>query len=166
MSTWKCIVAVLALVCAGCQQQQPVVNLETEKKTILEMEAAWAKAGAAKDLDAFVSYYAEDAAVLEPNKPAHNGKAAIKAGLGELFALPGMSLDFKSTKVEVAASGEMAWSTGGYTLSFQDPKGATMSDRGKFVTVFAKQADGQWRVVADMFSSDLPPPAPPEQSKK
>ena len=29
---------------------------------------------------------------------------------------------------------------------------------GKFVEVWKKQADGQWKVVADMFSSDLPAP--------
>jgi uncharacterized protein (TIGR02246 family) len=158
-------VAVLALAGVACQRQ-PVVDVEAEKKAVLEMEAAWAKAGAAKDVDAFVSYYADDAVVLEPNKPTHQGKAAIRTALQELFAMPGMALSFQSTKVAVASSGDLAWSTGGYTMSFQGPKGAPMNDRGKFVTVYAKQPDGQWKTVADMFSSDLPPPAAPPEAKK
>jgi ketosteroid isomerase-like protein len=30
------------------------------------------------------------------------------------------------------------------------------TDKGKYVTVFKKQADGSWKVVADIFNSDGP----------
>ena len=37
-------------------------------------------------------------------------------------------------------------------------------DRGKYLEVWKKQADGKWKVVADMFNSDLPL-APPAEKK-
>jgi len=33
-----------------------------------------------------------------------------------------------------------------------------ITDKGKYLTVFKKQADGNWKAVADMVSSDLPLP--------
>lgn len=35
-----------------------------------------------------------------------------------------------------------------------------MTDKGKFLEVWKKQADGNWKCVADMFSSDVPVAGP------
>jgi ketosteroid isomerase-like protein len=48
----------------------------------------------------------------------------------------------------------------------KDPDGKPMKDRGKFIEVWKKQADGKWKVVADMFNSDIPLPAPEPPKKK
>jgi ketosteroid isomerase-like protein len=55
--------------------------------------------------------------------------------------------------------GELAYSTGTYTLSFNDPAGKGVTDRGKYATVWRKQGDGSWKVVIDVFNSDLPLPS-------
>jgi ketosteroid isomerase-like protein len=39
-----------------------------------------------------------------------------------------------------------------------DPKGSPIMDRGKYVAVWKKQADGSWKVAAESFNSDLPVP--------
>jgi ketosteroid isomerase-like protein len=44
-----------------------------------------------------------------------------------------------------------------------DPKGKPVNDKGKYVTVYGKQPDGKWKVVVDIFNSDLPAPAPPKK---
>ncbi|MBA2471329.1 MAG: hypothetical protein H0V41_03460 [Pseudonocardiales bacterium] len=55
----------------------------------------------------------------------------------------------------MARSGDLAYSTG--TYAFANPP----IDKGKFVDVWKKQADGSWKAVIDIFNSDLPvtPPA-------
>jgi ketosteroid isomerase-like protein len=40
----------------------------------------------------------------------------------------------------------------------KDSKGKPVQERGKYLTVWRKQADGNWRVVIDTFNSDAPPP--------
>jgi hypothetical protein len=39
------------------------------------------------------------------------------------------------------------------------------ADQGKRLEVWRKQADGKWKVVADIFNSDLAAPAPAEPKK-
>jgi len=43
------------------------------------------------------------------------------------------------------------------------PPGAAepVGDQGKGVEVWKKQRDGSWKVVLDIFNSDVPAPAPP-----
>ncbi len=41
-------------------------------------------------------------------------------------------------------------------MSFNDPSGKMISDKGKYVTVWKKQADGSWKVMLDIFNTDLP----------
>lgn len=45
--------------------------------------------------------------------------------------------------------------TGVYQMSFKDPSGKTISDRGKYITVWKKEAGGKWKVALDIFNSDL-----------
>jgi len=68
-------------------------------------------------------------------------------------------------RVEVARSGDLAYIMGAYTLAMKDSQGNPVNDHGKFVEVWKKQADGKWKVEADIFNSDLPAPAPPEKKK-
>jgi ketosteroid isomerase-like protein len=40
-----------------------------------------------------------------------------------------------------------------------------MHDRGKYLEVYKKQSDGTWKVIRDMFNSDLPLPVAPSSAK-
>ena len=53
----------------------------------------------------------------------------------------------------------------GYMLTLKDSQGKPVTDHGKLVEVWKKQADGKWKSVVDIFNSDLPLPAPPEKKK-
>ena len=55
---------------------------------------------------------------------------------------------------------------GMYQLTMKDSQGNPVNDRGKFVEVWKKQADGKWKVEADIFNSDLPVAAPSAERKK
>ncbi|MGH7983124.1 MAG: YybH family protein, partial [Candidatus Udaeobacter sp.] len=78
----------------------------------------------------------------------------------DLLASPGVAISWKTAKVEVARSGDLAYTTGTYELTMNDASGKPINDRGKYVEVWKKQADGKWKVVADIWNSDLPLPSP------
>jgi hypothetical protein len=60
--------------------------------------------------------------------------------------------------------------TGTYTMSTkQSLNSAPVTEQGKYVEVWKKQADGKWKVVADIFNTDAPASAPapaPTPAKK
>jgi ketosteroid isomerase-like protein len=70
--------------------------------------------------------------------------------------LPGLNLSWEPSKVEVARSGDLAYTQGTYRMAFPDPHGKPTTDQGKTLEIWRKQADGTWKCVADMWSSDLP----------
>jgi uncharacterized protein (TIGR02246 family) len=126
------------------------------EQAIRDLDVQWAKAVEAKDLDKSVSYYSDDAIVLPPNAAIATTKEAIRNMWKDLLASPGLVFRWKTTKIEVAKSGDMAYASGTYELTMNDASGKPVNDRGKYVEVWEKQADGKWKCGADIWNSDLP----------
>jgi ketosteroid isomerase-like protein len=154
----------LLLLATACTQQAPPDTRAADEAAIRDADAQWAKTAAAGDLDGTVAYYADDASVLAPNAPIASDKQAIRAAWASLLG-PGTSISWQAGKVEVARSGDLAYIQGPYQLTMKDPQGNPVNDKGKFVEVWKKQADGKWKVVADIFNSDLPVASPPAETK-
>lgn len=115
---------------------------------------AWLEAVARKDSDAIASLYTPDGRFMVPNAPIAEGRAAVAATWAHLLSLPGVGLTFGPTHIEVAASNDLAFEIGTYTLAF-DRDGGRIEDRGKYVVVW-KRLDGTWKAAADILNSDLP----------
>jgi uncharacterized protein (TIGR02246 family) len=152
----------------GCYQKAETTGADTraaDEAALRNLDAEWSKAAGAKDLEKTVSYYSDDASILPPNSPVLTGKAAARTMWGGMFKAPGFGGGWKATKVEVARSGDLAYVTGSYEMTETDAGGKPMTDKGKYLEVWKKQADGNWKCIADMFSTDLPP-APPAAATK
>ncbi len=149
---WVLMVTLLTTVTPMLAQQAGSAN--ADEKAIRAEAAAWSKAMEAKDAAKFVEFYAADARVLPPNAPAVNGKAARLEYWKKFMATPGLKGSFGPDKVVVAKSGDLAYEMGTYSLVMNDAKGNPEHETGKYLVVWKKQADGKWKVVADMFSSD------------
>jgi len=146
----------------ACQQRQelpsPPDTRAADERAVREADAAWSKAAAAKDLERVLSSYAEDAIKCDPNSPMLTGKESIRKSWSEAMATPGFAVSWQASKAEASRSGDLAYTVGTYQLTVNDPKGKPLTDRGKYVTVWKKQPDGNWKVVADIYNSDLPAP--------
>jgi ketosteroid isomerase-like protein len=126
------------------------------EQDLRDLDAKWSAAAAAKDVDKTVSYYSEDAVVMPPNAPSATTRETIRSAWKEMLMTPGAAISWKTTKVEVAKSGDLAYLSGTYELAMNDASGKPVNDRGKYVEVWQKQADGTWKVVADIWNSNLP----------
>jgi ketosteroid isomerase-like protein len=136
------------------------------EKALRDLDAQWSAAAGAKDLDKTVSFYSDDAIVMPPNAPGATTKEAIRNVWKEVVASPGAALSWKASKVEVAKSGDLACVSGTYEETTIDASGKPINDRGKYVEVWEKQADGKWKCGADIWNSDLPATAPAPAEKK
>jgi uncharacterized protein (TIGR02246 family) len=124
-------------------------------QAIQELDAEFMKAASAKDAAALVrAFYAPDAVLMPPNRPAVEGREQIQ---GFLQGLMDSGLTEIKLETTTTASGEaLAYGRGRYTLSLAPPGGAPVRDVGKYVVVYRRQANGSWRAVADIFNSDQP----------
>jgi ketosteroid isomerase-like protein len=111
-------------------------------------------------VDAWLSFYSDDVAVLAPNEKATTGKAAARKAIESLLGLPGLKIKWENSNGVASASGDLAVLYGRYEMSFEDGK-KTVSDSGNTLEVWKKQADGSWKCVVDTWNSDVPlaPPA-------
>lgn len=148
----------ILLLSTGCKQQTGGESQAATEQTIRDVDEQWAKAAGAHNLDNTVSYYTDDAVLLPPNATIVSGKQALRTSWAALLS-PNITLTWHANKVDVSQSGDLAYAVGAYDLSTKDAQGKLVSDHGKTIEVFRKQADGSWKVVADMYSSDLPAPA-------
>ncbi|HZD31905.1 MAG TPA: DUF4440 domain-containing protein [Candidatus Angelobacter sp.] len=154
----------LAVGCSSAPAPAPDTRAADEA-AVRKADADWVKAAQTKKVEDWVAFYSEDAVILPPNEKTVSSKADISKFVGNLLMLPGLSLSWQPTKVEVAKSGDLAYLYGTYQLTATGPDGKSMSDSGKLVEIWKKQADGNWKCAVDTWSSDLPPVATPPPSK-
>jgi len=151
------------LLLAGCNSAPPApatpaVDVAAEQGKIRDIETAWSRDAGAKDLEKSVSNYADDAIMMTPGMPAAQGKEAIRAAWKQMLADPKGKLAFSSERVDVSASGDMASSKGSYTMTMTNPKTKKpVEDKGSYVTVYKKQADGNWKAIQDITTSEVAP---------
>ena len=143
-------------VCVALFGLTSALAADVNENAVRDADAQWSKVAAAKDLDKTVAFYADDAVVLPPNQAAVMTKDGIR-NLWKGFLDSLTEIRWKTTRVEMAKSGDMGYLIGTYEMTLKDGT----KDRGKYCEVWKKQADGKWKVSADMFSSDLPAPGAP-----
>ena len=140
-------------------------NLQTEEAAVRALDEQWSATAGKNDLDGTVAFYADDAVLLAPNAPIAKDKKSIREAWAAML-VPGSSVSWKISKLELAKSGELGYVYGTYELTMKDSKGgADIHDTGKNVEIWKKQPDGKWKCIVDTFNSDLPLPAAPEPKK-
>jgi uncharacterized protein (TIGR02246 family) len=148
----------LVVLSAGCSNPPPAPPPDTrpaDLQAVKDLEASWLKDVPTKDADKWASYFADDASGLYPGAEILNGKTAIKAAMAPYFADPNFSLTFETTRAMASKGGDMVYTQGTYVMTLTNPKTKKpMTDKGKFLTVYSKQADGSWKAIADTYNSD------------
>lgn len=140
----------LAAVLAACGKS---VDVRQEQRMLLAADQEWSQT--ADDINKFMSFFLPDASMYPFGMPIAKGQEAIRATMAKLMA-PGVSVSWKATKAEVAAAGDVGYTTGAYEAT-----GPAGSDKGKYVTVWKKQANGTWKVAEDIFNPDSTPESAP-----
>ena len=127
-------------------------------QAIKDNEAQWNKDYESRDVEKLIAHYADDPVLMVTGSPPAVGRDAVRGALKELATDPLLSLKFQASRVDVASSGDLAWSQGSYTLTATDPATKKPAhDSGSYVTTYKKQADGSWKAVADIASSGAAP---------
>ena len=147
---------VLAAGLAACRPTPGpgMANIETESQAIQSAANAWFEAIGKKDLEKTLSFYTTDAQYLSAGRPAASTADERRKLWVEDFGTPGFSSDESTTKIEVAGSGDLAYQQGIYVLGAEDAQGKPIKTTGKFIVIWKKQNNGQWKAIVDIDNSD------------
>lgn len=119
-------------------------------------ERAFARTSVEKGIRAsFLEFFAADGLAFGPApENVHEAYAAVPAPATR----PPVTLDWAPVTGDVSASGDFGWTTGPYTLS--DDRGDALTRHGYYFSVWKKQSDGAWKVVADFGTITVAPAGP------
>ncbi len=140
----------------GCNSGPPASTPAADEAAVRQTDENWSKAAQSKNVDDWVAFYSKNAVLLPPNDKKVDTQEGVRKYIGELLAAPGLAINWKPATVEVARSGDLAYTQGSYTLTV-DVHGKPVTDQGKTLEIWKKQGDGSWKCIVDMWSSELPP---------
>ncbi len=138
----------VTLIC--CNQKKVDTKAEGEKLMALSRE--WSKQAAGRDVDKIVNYWSDDAVLFTNGHPAINGKNALRQMVEESMNIPGFKISWEPVKVDVSESGDMAYLIEKNEMTMQDSTGKPFVIKGNVVTVWKKNAAGEWKAVVDISS--------------
>lgn len=146
MNKLKNIFALIILMLFACNSKTNSESVELWKQEIQEVERSFAKLASEEGIhNAFVAFAADDAVLMRGNQLIKN-----KTGIDEFYKGNDVkTLSWAPDFVEVAASGDLAYTYGPFTFTSIDSSGNKTENKGIFHTVWKRQADGSWKYVWD-----------------
>jgi ketosteroid isomerase-like protein len=147
-------------VCRPSLSATSAVDLAAAEAAVRTTDAVWAATASTANIDAWMAFYAADAIGLLPDDQLTSGKELLRQPVSRLLAQPHLSVVWRPIKVAVAPSGDLAFLVGAYELRFSDSSGAPVSERGRRVEIWRRQADGAWKCIVDTWNLDEPIAAP------
>jgi uncharacterized protein (TIGR02246 family) len=117
-----------------------------------QMNRDFAKALNAKDAVAAANLYTEDATCLPPNEAPVTGRANIEkywAG-----AIAGGAFDVSVATTSTGSSGDLGYEVGRFQMSIKQPDGTVTVEKGKYIELLKRGADGIWKSTHGIWNAD------------
>ena len=152
------VVPVVTVLLAGaCAPPPPAPpDLEAEVAALRAAATAYHDAASAKDAAGVVALYAQDAVMVPPNAAMVNGLEGVKGFRFGFISTPGVELSFELLRAEVSASADVGWTLALAHITINRPDGTVGTDLVRDFHVWKKQADGSWKLAADIWNSGPP----------
>ena len=130
---------------------------KADVQAILDFEQTVYAAQIAGDIDAWMSSFAEDVTVFQPNIPPLTGKLAIRQFNTPIFEQ--FDLHESSDDREVVAAGDWAYIRSHWTW-IQTPRdgGEEVKDTGNSIWILRRQPNGSWKISRVVYNSENPIP--------
>ena len=123
-------------------------NRDRLRAELADAEAAFERAVAERRLDGWVEAFAPNGMMIQPGGPVV-GHAGIRDLMAAAFADTTFRLTWAPDLVGVSDDGTLGYTTGRYERR-RVVDGSEVVATGSYFTVWRRQADGRWRVEADL----------------
>jgi ketosteroid isomerase-like protein len=145
----------ICLIALGCSGKYAGKSSTTAEKILFDTDVAFSRASEEKGpAEAFDMYLADEAIQLPASEEPIIGRQTIYESMKKA---EGATLTWKPVKAEVSKSGDMGYTWGTYNVSYLGADGDIKTGYGKYLNVWKKQSNGEWKVLIDMGNSSPPP---------
>jgi uncharacterized protein (TIGR02246 family) len=128
-------------------------QVSSARKAIADGYLRWIEATKAKDVNAVLALYTDDAVVLPDNENTITGKEAIGEFYKRWYGGKGklVQQQFKDTGIFMNGP-DLAIETADYS-GMMNVDGKDVQFKGKNMVVWRKEADGSWKIFRDIWNS-------------
>ena len=133
-----------------------------EAQQVRRTELAFAASARAKDAAKAVTFFDQDIHFFQQGKMLSGIEEEKKNWTG-MLSNPNLTITWEPEIVE--ASGGLGYTTGPFEIHVKQADGSETITRGRYVTIWRKQADGSWKAAVDIGNA-APPEKVPAPEKK
>lgn len=145
---------IYALVLSACSGPGVLVEKVAPASRIElgQMNRDFAAALNARDAKAAAALYTEDAVLIPPGEPMVRGRRAIEDYWRGAIESGGIR-DVSVETMDAQSSGSLGYETGSFVLTADGPDGRPVVDRGRYVELLRRDADGTWRSTHGIWNA-------------
>jgi uncharacterized protein (TIGR02246 family) len=144
----------------SCQPQAAPLS-DADVAAIRNLGPQFSQAILARDVDAVVAMYTDDAVIMPPAAPVVVGKDAIRDFFTAQFASDVVTTEQVFTSIQTEGMGNQAFDRGTFSGKGTRPGASDpRTEVGKYVVIVRRTADGSWRVAVDVWNSEPRSPEP------
>ena len=132
------------------------IDVKAESQKLLDTDKKFSRVSIEKgSAKAFNLFLTDDALEL----PAGNFPIIGRANIYDSMKVDQheYELSWEPQKAEVAKSGELGYTWGKYRVKYNDAKGNEITSYGKYLNIWKKLPNGEWKVAVDMGNKDPKP---------
>ena len=155
MKKQSILIIITAVMGGGCGSAN-TIEVESDLTSLRSAANTYHQAASAKDRSAVVALYDDDAIMVPPNAGLVERLDGVEGYRFGFIETPGVELEFEIVRAEISASGDMGWTLSVGEITINNPEGPPGRDIVRDFHTWKKQEDGSWKVIVDMWNSELP----------
>jgi ketosteroid isomerase-like protein len=129
----------------------PKVNPDTELQSLRQADKNWSDAASAKDAKRYMEFYDKEGTVIDLDGHVTRDMEAVLKSVNDQFSIPGYSLVWINKNAVVAKAGDLGYTSGNWTMQWNNEKGEQEKAQGPYLVIWKKQADGSWKAIVDSY---------------
>jgi ketosteroid isomerase-like protein len=152
MNTPQAYLGLASLTLAACSPPGATPDYAAQLR---EADIDFAAETVARGNDGWAEYFMPDG-MMFPRSGKVQGREEIRTAMAEAF-LPGTRLDWEPEQAVASQSGDLGYTIGRWQSIVVTEDGRdSVTASGNYVSIWRRDANGEWRVAADIGNTDEP----------
>jgi ketosteroid isomerase-like protein len=145
----KLLAVLLIAILTGCNETK--VDQKAEGEKLMQVSREWARTISPDSVERVMSFWADSAIFMTADAEPLYGKTEIRKMVEESLKEPGFKMNWQPVSASISEKGDMGYLIEENQLTFNnDSTGKPMTLHGRAVTIWKKDANGNWKNVVEV----------------